>query len=203
MQRILKFVAITLSIAATFAADKDVRFSVKPAADYPTHISQEKVTIAAVPYVNDDELRAAFGKVNPHKFGVLPILVVIQNNTGRALRIDAQAEYVDPSGHHLESTSSDDTQYVGSTPRRKDTNIGMQSPIPLPRKKKSGGPLSSWEVVGRGFTARMIPVGEQVSGFFYFQTRLEPGAKFYFTGLSEAQTGKELFYFEVPLDTPR
>ena len=200
MQRILKFLAISLSIAAMMGADKDQKFAAKPPADYPTHVTQEKVTIAAVPYVNDDEIHIAFGKVNPNHFGVLPVLVVIQNDTGRALRVDAQSEFVDASGHHIEATSPNDTQYVGSNPKRKDTNIGMGSPIPLPRKKKSGGPLSGWEVAGRGFAVRMIPAGESASGFFYFQTRMQPGAKLYLTGLSDAGTGKELFYFEIPLE---
>ncbi len=200
MQRILNWVAISLSIAALSAADKETRFAAKPAADYPTHVTQEKLTIAAVPYVTEEDMKAAFGKADPVKYGVLPVLVVIQNDTGKAIRIQPQAEYVESSGHHVEAISADDVQRIGTPPRRKDTNIGIQSPIPLP-KKKSNGPLAAWEITGRAFSAKMIPAGEQASGFFYFQARLEPGSKFYLIGLSEASTGKELFYFEVPLDS--
>src|SRR4051812_773477 len=121
MQSILKWLAVPLSIAAMSAADKEARFVARPAAEYETHTTLEKVTVAAVPYVNDDEIRLAFGKMNPLKYGVLPVLVVIQNDTGKALRLDVQAEYVDPTGHHIESTSAGDVQYVGSNPKRKDT----------------------------------------------------------------------------------
>ena len=200
MKRVLKCVVISLSISTVFAADKDSRFTVKPAASYPTHVTNEKVTLAAVPFVNADEIKRAFGKVDPNKYGVLPVLVVIQNDTGKPLRLDLQAEYVEPNGHHIEATPTEDVAYAGSTPKRNDPRIGMPGPLPLP-KKKSAGPLSSWEIVGRAFSAKMIPAGEQVSGFFYFQTRLQPGAKFYLNGLSEAGSGKELFYFEVPLET--
>jgi hypothetical protein len=199
MKRNLRFLAIFLSIAAAYAADNDRRFVVKPAAEYPAHITQEKVTVAAVPYINDDEVRSAFGKMNPNKYGVLPVLVVIENNTGTSLKLNLQAEFIDSRGHHIEAVPASDVTFMGAPPKRKDTNIGMGSPIPLPRKKK-GGPLSGWEIEGHALNVRMIPEGEQVSGFVYFQTHMEPGAKLYLSGLSEAGSGKELFYFEAPLE---
>jgi hypothetical protein len=200
MQKVLNGLAILLSIAALPAADKEGRFAAKPADRYPNHVTQEKVTLAAVPFVEEADVKAAFGKVDPNKYGVLPVLLVIQNDTGKTLRLNLQTEYVDPDGHHIESVDAQDVQYFGVKSKRKDTNIGIQSPIPFPRRKSSGGPLNTWEITGRAFSARMIPPGEQVSGFVYFQTKMQPGAKFYLIGLSEANTGKELFYFELPLD---
>jgi len=172
---------------------------VKAADSYTTHVTNEKVTVAAVPYVNADEVKLAFGKVDPNKFNLLPVLVVIRNDTGKPLRVNLQAEYVEPGGHHIEATPAEDVQYAGAGPKRKDTNVGMQYPLPFP-KKKSTSPLSSWEIQGRAFAAKMIPAGEQVSGFVYFQTKMQPGSKFYMNGLSEAGSGKELFYFEVPFE---
>lgn len=198
MRRVLKCVAIFLSITAMYAADKDARFIVKPAAEYPSKVTQEKVTVAAMAYTDEEDVRVAFGKVNPNRYNVLPVLLVIKNDTGQVLRLNLEAEFVDAKGHHIESTPPTDVTYIGAPPKRKDTNIGMGSPIPLPRKK-SAGPLNVWEIEGRGFAAKMIPAGEQVSGFFYFQTHMQPGSKFYVTGLSYASSGKELFYFEVPL----
>ena len=45
----------------------------------------------------------------------------------------------------------------------------------------------------------MLPPGQSASGFFYFQTGLQRGATIYLSGLAEAATGKELFFFEIPL----
>jgi hypothetical protein len=45
----------------------------------------------------------------------------------------------------------------------------------------------------------MLPAGQTASGFFYFQTGLETGSTIYISGMSEASSGKELFYFELPL----
>jgi hypothetical protein len=46
----------------------------------------------------------------------------------------------------------------------------------------------------------MLPAGQAASGFFYFQTELQPGATVYISGMREASTGKEIFYFETPLE---
>lgn len=181
----------------SLAADKDARVTIKAAGDYPSHVTQEKVTIAAVPYVSEEDLRI-FGKKSPLQYGVLPVLVVIQNDTGKTLRLDPQAEYIDGRGRHVEAVPASDVQFVGAVPKRHDTNIGMKSPIPLP-KKKSGGPLSGGDFEGKGFAAKMIPAGERASGFFYFEAHLDPGAKLYLNGIKEAGSGKELFYFEIPL----
>lgn len=152
------------------------------------------MTVAAVPYVDDDENRDVFGKGNPYKNGVLPVLVVIQNGSDQALRLDLKAEYIDARGRHIEALSPRDIYAAGPGPKR--PNVGVGSPIPLPKKKN---PLSSMEISGLAFSARMVPAGESVHGFFYFHTQLDPQAQLYLTGLSEARTGNELFYFEIPL----
>ena len=58
--------------------------------------------------------------------------------------------------------------------------------------------LDTLEIEGRSFTARLLPAGESVNGFFYFQTEPKPGAKLYLTGIKDAASGQDYFYFEVP-----
>jgi hypothetical protein len=72
------------------------------------------------------------------------------------------------------------------------------SPIPLPHGSKKG-PLNTVEIEGRGFSARLLPEGGSVNGFFYFQTEHRPGCSLYITGIKDAASGKDYFYFEVPL----
>ena len=45
----------------------------------------------------------------------------------------------------------------------------------------------------------MLPVGERVYGFFYFNAEHEPGSRLYLTGIRDASTGQDYFYYEVPL----
>jgi hypothetical protein len=189
---------VLLSIAVAYAIDKDKdHFSAGPASSYKGHQTLDKITIAAVPFVTDEEARKTFDKINPNKYGVLPVLVVIENGTGKALRLDLEAAFVDASGGKLEATPADDVIYLAGV--KKVPKLYNPLPVPLPRRDKKG-PLNIWEIPGRAFAAKLIPPGESASGFVYFQTAHEPGSKLYLTGIRDASTGKEYFYFEVPME---
>ena len=77
--------------------------------------------------------------------------------------------------------------------------IPGQSPLPLPRREKKG-PLNVWEIEGRAFLARMLPTADSASGFFYFQTEYKTGSRLYLNGVKDAASGKDYFYFEVPIE---
>jgi hypothetical protein len=189
---------VLLSIAAASGDDKDKpRFAPGPATSYASHNTLDKITLAAVPYLTDDQAREAFGKVNPYRHGVMPVLVVMQNDTGKALRLDLRAELVDPGGRHIDATPPADVVYIGTEVKAR--KLPGTTPNPFPRGPKKG-PLNTWEIEGRAFPARMLPAGESAFGFFYFQTTDIPGSRLYLTGIKDAASGKDYFYFEVPLE---
>jgi hypothetical protein len=74
---------------------------------------------------------------------------------------------------------------------------GPTGGIKIGKGKKN--PLDAWEIEGRAFSAQMLPPGQSAFGFFYFQTAIQTGSTLYLNGIEEAKSGKELFYFEVPL----
>jgi hypothetical protein len=129
---------------------------------------------------------------------VLPILVVIANGTGKALRLDLQAEFVEPDGKHLDATPALDVTFIGGSKKVPRIPGSSGAPFPLPRRAK-GGPLDTLEITGRAFSAKLLPAGESVNGFFYFQTEPKPGTKLYLTGIKDAATGQDYFYYEIPL----
>src|ERR1041385_7512510 len=95
---------VLLSIPAAMAVDKDKgRFVPGPASSYPGVQTQEGITIAAVPYITEEQAKSAFGKVNPYERGILPVLVIIENESGKALRLDLSVQFVDPDNHHLDA----------------------------------------------------------------------------------------------------
>jgi len=189
---------VLLSIAAVAGDDKDkTRFAAGKASSYPGAQTLDKITIAAIPYTSDEQVKAAFGKADPNKYGVLPILVVLDNGTGKALRLDLQAEFIDAGNNHVEATPAGDVVFIGG--RTKAPKLPGTNPLPLPGHVKRG-PLNTWEIEGRAFAAKLLPADESVSGFFYFQTAPRPGTKIYLTGIKDAASGKDYFYFEVPLD---
>jgi hypothetical protein len=197
MPFVFKRLVLLLSIAAAFAADKDAPFRAAPAANYKNHQTNEKVTIGVEPYDSGEKLKAAFGKLNPYDYGVLPVLVVIQNDGNQTIRLDRiKAEYVGPGNNRVEATPARDVRYLRG-PDRPKMIPGPAGRIKIGKGKKN--PLDAWEIEGRAFSAQMLPAGQSASGFFYFQTGLQTGSTLYLNGLREAGTGKELFYFEIPL----
>ena len=149
------------------------------------------------PYVTLEKVKLAFGKLNPNQFGVLPVLVVIQNDSDKAIRLDRlKVEYVGPNHDRVDATPARDVRYL-RPPQRPNAIDGPTGKVKVLKTKKN--PLDEWEIEGRAFSAQMLPPGQSASGFFYFQTGLQHGATLYLNGLYEAATGKELFYFELPL----
>jgi hypothetical protein len=186
-----------LSIAAARGADKDKPFRPEPAASYPGKQTIGGVTIAAVPYETEDEMRTAFEKLNLYKHGILPILVVVQNDSKQAVRMEnLQVEYLGPNRGRVEQTPAAEVRFASGPgkPRVTPKPIGG---VAIGRGKN---PLEHWTVEGRAFTAKMFPPGESAHGFFYFEAGFQKGARLYLNGLTEAATGKELFYFEIPLE---
>jgi hypothetical protein len=192
MPFIFKRLALVMSIAAAFAADKDVPFRAGAASSY-SHQTSEQITIGVDAYASGDKLKTAFGKLDPTRYGVLPVLVVIQNDSGKTLRVSGlKAEYVGPGNARVEATPARDVRYLNGVA----VPTGPKPPISLGSKKN---PLSAWEIEGRAFTAESLPAGNAASGFFYFQAEYHPGATIYISGIKEAASGKELLYFEVPV----
>jgi hypothetical protein len=193
-------IIVLLSIATAAAADK-ARFAPKPAASYPGHQTMDKITIAAVPYTSEDQAKSAFDKVNPYKYGILPILVVIRNDTGKALRLNLETELVDVQDHRLDPMKPSDVVLFDGAINKNWNAVPKPMPIPLPSHKK--GPLDTWEIEGRAFTARLVPEDESVFGFVYFNSALRPDSHLYVNGMADAASGKEYFSFDVPFEDPK
>src|SRR5258706_8524508 len=111
--RLTSSIALFAAIALAAAADKDQRFIPGRATSYATKQTNDKVTIAAVPYVTEDQVKSAFGKLDPNKHGVLPVLVVIQNDSSQSLRMDEiKVDYILPDRTKVEATAAKDVPYL-------------------------------------------------------------------------------------------
>ncbi len=104
---------------------------------------------------------------------------------------------VGPNRDRVDATPAKDVRYLTGPSRPSVT----PNPIPTGAPKIGGhkNPLDTWEIEGRAFTAKMLPPGQSASGFFYFQSGFQRGSSLYLSGLREADSGKELLYFEIPL----
>ena len=197
MPFVFKSLALLLSISAALAADKETPFKAAPAASYASHQSNAQITIGLDPYITSEKVKVAFGKLDPNQWGVLPVLVVIQNDSNTTIRLDRlKAEYVGPNRDRVDATPAKEVRYL-KPPQRPSAIDGPAGRVKVLKSKKN--PLDAWEVEGRALAAQMLPPGQSASGFFYFQTSLQRNATLYLSGLYEAATNKEILYFELPL----
>jgi hypothetical protein len=190
---------LAVSIAMAPGADNEkTKFAVKPVAAYPHRQTSEKITIAAEPMETDEQTHDAFGKVNPYRYGVLPVLIVIQNDGPDAIRVDhMKLAYALPDNTHVEATPAQDVRFIHGTkaPRGVPGPVGG---IKIGRAPKN--PLAEWEIEGRAFAAKMVPAGQSASGFVYFQVpHTSQAASVYVSGLADPVSGKELYFFEIPM----
>lgn len=173
-------------------------FKPKAAAEYPSHQSIGKLRIAAVKYESDEETRPAFGKVNPNEYGVLPVLLIVENTGEQTLMLDNMRVAFQFPGTEIAPTPPGDLPYL-IAPKRPGTEPAVRLPIPLPKKKN---PMAGIELQTRAWSARTLLKGETASGFFYFQARYRNNAKIYVTGIREGISRQELFYVDVGIDSP-
>ena len=195
------FLSIALMAVLLWAApwSDDKPFQAGKAAGYAHQLS-EQVLVGAKAFDNADLVADAFGKkLDLLKYGVLPVLVVVENKRDKSIDLkDMQVSLMASDGRHVTPISPDEIPFLAKDGHRrpKQPGEGVQLPLPLPQKKN---PLASQEILARAFLAKMLPPGDSTSGFFYFEAQSEVGDSIYLSGVKDARSGKELLYFEFPL----
>jgi len=191
------FLRALLSVSAA-PAILHAQFRPKAAADYPSRQKVGPLTLAAVKFESDDECRPPFGKLNPNEHGVLPVMLVLQNDGDQTLLLDRMQIYFQAGRDRIEPTPSQDLPFL-KAPKRPGSGPTYPVPIPLPKKKN---PMANVDLDARAFTAKTLLKGESAFGFFYFQTRYRRNAILYVSGIREGRTNQDLFFAEIPMDSP-
>ena len=197
----LRVVISSITFAAfglVHASGTNDAFRAGPASAYP-HQSSEQVTVGAKVFGKSDDIAGVFGKkADLLKYGVLPVLVVIENKRQKTLDLQSlQVTLVAADGRHVVSVDPGDVMSLGA--QGKSGGASQQIPLPVPIHPKKKNPLNTPEIADRAFAARMLPAGETASGFYYFEAKPENGDKVYLSGMKEMPSGHEILYFEFPL----
>ena len=155
----------------------------------------DQVIIGVEAFDTADKASKAFGKLDPNKYEVLPVLIVIKNNRKAPIKVSPiDVQYIVPGLGKISALRSDEVTSAAAGPTA--PNLGPR-PFPIPTRRKKN-PLSAAEIEGRAFAARVIAAGESASGFFYFNIKHRTTAKIYINGLVDATSNQEIFYFEIP-----
>lgn len=176
------------------------------AASYPSYDAHpaEHVVIAAVPY--NTEKQGKLFRVHYLENGFLPIYLVVTNNGDTPLSLaQARIDLISAGGERIPAATPEDIE------RRMTRIDGMRAPIPLPaplppirRKPKSPDKKIEADFNDFEYSAITVPPHSTRAGFlFYDIDGLGPsplqGADLTLRDLRNS-SGKELFFFEIPLN---
>lgn len=162
----------------------------------------ERVSIAIDPF--DMPEKAAIFRVNYKDHEILPVRVIISNDSDRTLMLsDLKVQYITVQRDKLEPATNDDLYRRLARAVKRPDKKGVQLPIPLPKKNK---PAVATEVMREIDDAMFTPVPvtahSTYSGFMFFDIAgidvPEAGAHLSLSGMKI--DGKELFYFDIPLE---
>ena len=190
---------------AAFAAKDFVMPRSYSAKTYPARDehANEHVTVAADPYDTGDKTAETFVS-DYRQHDLLPVLIVVTNDGDQPVSLNSlKVELVTVNRVKLHPATDDDLyRHLAVSPKRPD---GPRiSPIPLPRRAPR--PALSRQVqdeVDRApFKARAVEAHATQQGFFFFDVEglSNPlaGARLYVNGVKS--DGKELWYFEIPME---
>ena len=208
MRRRPALVFLLVASVLALGADNTV-FTPPPAAapkTYPAHESHEdeKVSIAIDPF--DMPEKARIFRTNYQQKGFLPIRLIISNDNDQFVMMnDLKIEYITLHRDKIEPATSDDIYRRVVHLKRNPSGRRVPSPIPLPRDKSpvtKDAKIAMDELDQAQFVPHPVDPHSIRSGFLFFDiTGIDPpeaGAHLYITGLKIG--GKELFYFDIPLE---
>lgn len=176
-----------------------------PAQTYPAHESHddEKVSIAIDPYDMPDKARIF--KTNYKAHGFLPIRLIVSNDSNQTVMLtDLKIEYITVKRDKIEPATNDDI--YRRIVHLKQNPSSQRVPLPIPRGPKSPVSKDAQQAMDELEVAQFAPYPVEAhsirSGFLFFDISgieiPEAGAHLYLTGLKAG--GKELFYFDIPLE---
>lgn len=196
-------VFLLAACASCFAFKEFAKPHANPAGSYPANDQHkdERVTVAVDPYDMPD--KAAIFTVNYSNEGLLPLFLVISNDSDQAISLtDIKAQLVTVNRTKISASSEDDVYRRLSHP---SANTSTNTPFPFPRKKVKGAVSQKArdEIASATFNARAVEPHSTQAGFVFFDVAglSSPlaGAHFYLTGIRDAN-GNELMYFEIPME---
>jgi hypothetical protein len=195
---------LCLSPLAAHAADHKSAPPAKPAAEYPANDTHpdEHVTIAADPC--DDPKLCSFFRLPYIQHGLLPIRVVITNDSDRALSLDdARMQFISANNDKIPAATEDDIN-------RRIFTLHSTQPIripfdPIPIKRTPIDKKVTQDDNDFGFPGTVVNAHSTLAGYLFYdiQDLDEPAlkhAELYVKMVHTLDGKQELFAFSIPLD---
>jgi hypothetical protein len=198
--------ALLMVVTVAFGSYKSVKVKVDPAGSYPFHMTQGQVTIAADAYETNDKVKTAFDLKDLDKMGIVPVNVIISNESEDLILVSGQdINLLDSQNRSLEAMPVEQIiqAIVGKGKSPPTHGPNPPSRLPLPRKEGLRGDAFEIETDLNNKSLKELRVNPRstASGFVFFrlpdhQIRLA-GHKLYVPQVKNLTTRQDLLFFEV------
>ncbi len=178
---------------------KALDLEVEAAADYPAHQDFQNVVIGARCFATDEEIREVFDTKKLFEKGIMPVLVVIENNNEFALRVDARDIFLVDAGGETVSPLSPTDVLLAITLKKPITSYSTQREILL---RRSVQPKMMSDFQRKVFGEKLIPPRESDFGIVFFPLPEDgdlSGLRLYLPEVENLTEGEDLMFFEFEL----
>ena len=174
------------------------------------HDRHDGLTIQVDPYLEPARAKERFGKANPLEAGILPLEVIMQNDTEQPIRVKLDAIQLEVrlrngGRQDIDWLSAEETAVLIVHPNGNPSSPGQRRlPVPLgiPVGDKKTEKIAA---ALRPFTldADIVPPMGKIQGFLYFNLgrdmELAPKSTLYVPDLVIVPSNKVMIFFDVPL----
>jgi hypothetical protein len=217
MTRIVSVLAaMFLACASAFAQAKPApRDAALPAAHLDESLPHDRhggMSVSAEPYTNPKRSKEKFGKADPLAVGILPVEVIMRNETREPIRIGLRTIQLEIRGRGARLQGIDWLtvgEVAGAIAHPKGTPApqSRRFPIgvPLPQNDKKTDKIANI-LQPLALDADIVPPMGVVHGFLFFDLghdlSLLANASLYVPDAISVTSKKPLIFFEVPLGKP-
>jgi len=194
-------IALLLALPLAVLAEKKID-PAKPATEYPAHISQAGITIAADPY--DRLPKEDVFRVDYLKYNFLPIRIVVTNDTAQPISLnDVRILLLPSEGSKINAGEPGDVERRVLAGQRMGTTLPI-GPLKIHRQGKAADSKVEADFSEHEYSALAVEPHTTRAGFLFYDVQSlgqHPlaGAKLVFRQVRDS-SGKEMFAFEVPMD---
>lgn len=174
---------------------------VKPAKQYSAHQDFQNIVIAAHPCETEDKTLELFDTDKLHRKGILPVLVVVENNNDFAIRIhERDIFFVDQEGTNHPSIPY--PQVLLHITLKKPLSDYSTRPELLVRQVVDKKMIMDFE--HKAFGEKLVAPGSSDYGVLFFWLPEEgdlAGRRLYIPEILDVTNGAQLMFFEFEVET--
>jgi hypothetical protein len=217
MARTVSVLAVTfLACASAFAqAAPSPRNDAPPGIHLDESLPHDRhggMSVSADPYTSPQRSKDKFGKANPLPLGILPIEVVMRNETSEPIHIDLRTIQLEIRGRGdrlqgIDWLTVDEVAGAIAHPKGPPAPQSRRFPmgIPLPQKDTKAEKIAD-VLRPLALDADIVPPMGMIHGFLFFDLghglSLLANASLYVPDAISMTSSKPLIFFEVPLGKP-